>query len=325
MLRKVLNPTLGLIVLALSISIWVQRDALSQFMRSGDPVGEPLTVGTNVWPGYEPLYLARSLGLYEDRIRLVEYSSATEVIRALRNKLIDVGALTLDEVLLLRQRGVDVRIVLVTDISDGGDGILARPDLTTLTDLKGRRVGVESTALGAYVLTRALQTVGLTPADGHHAAYTRGQVDAVVTFEPARSRILKDGARQLFDSSQMPGEIVDVIAIRADALPEKATRMQLLVDGWFKALAYISEDPEDSGKRIAGRLNLLPEEALASFDGLMQPDSEACLAMFDDRHASSIRRTADRLAAAMKSEKLLEGDVDLASLVIPKFVQALRR
>ena len=44
-------------------------------------------IGTNVWPGYEPLYLARELGYYKDlNVRLVEYPSASEVIRAFKNK-----------------------------------------------------------------------------------------------------------------------------------------------------------------------------------------------------------------------------------------------
>ena len=147
MLSKFLNPLVGLIILVFSIVLWLQRDEIRQFLVGEVVVAEPLAVGTNVWPGYEPLYLARNLGYYNDSIRLVEYSSATEVLRAIRNKLIDVATLTLDEVLLLRQSGVDVRSVLVTDISNGGDVIVARPGIETLADLKGRKVGVESTAL----------------------------------------------------------------------------------------------------------------------------------------------------------------------------------
>ncbi|MEO8040925.1 MAG: hypothetical protein ABI794_19310, partial [Betaproteobacteria bacterium] len=55
--------------------------------RDPEPV---LRIGTNVWIGSEPLYLARELGhLKPDAVQLVEYPSASEVLRAFRNQAID--------------------------------------------------------------------------------------------------------------------------------------------------------------------------------------------------------------------------------------------
>lgn len=332
MLSKFLNPLAGLIILVFSIVLWLQRDEIRQFLVGEVVVAEPLAVGTNVWPGYEPLYLARNLGYYNDSIRLVEYSSATEVLRAIRNKLIDVAALTLDEVLLLRQSGVDVRIVLVTDISNGGDVIVARPGIESLADLKGRKVGVESTALGAYVLTRALQKVGLTPADvqvvpievaSHYMAYTDNVMDAVVTFEPVRSQLLRDGAHLVFDSSQIPGEIVDVVVVREEVLAGKEEQIQGLISGWFKALTYLSVNPNDASKRMTGRLNLSPEEVLASYEGLILPDPEGNLDMFDESQALSLIQTAKNLTTIMIEANLLDRSPNV--LIAPQFVQDLKR
>jgi len=332
MLSKFLNPLAGLIILVFSIVLWLQRDEIRQFLVGEVVVAEPLAVGTNVWPGYEPLYLARNLGYYNDSIRLVEYSSATEVLRAIRNKLIDVATLTLDEVLLLRQSGVDVRIVLVTDISNGGDVIVARPGIESLADLKGRKVGVESTALGAYVLTRALQKVGLTPADvqvvpievaSHYMAYTDNVMDAVVTFEPVRSQLLRDGAHLVFDSSQIPGEIVDVVVVREEVLAGKEEQIQGLISGWFKALTYLSVNPNDASKRMTGRLNLSPEEVLASYEGLILPDPEGNLDMFDESQALSLIQTAKNLTTIMIEANLLDRSPNV--LIAPQFVQDLKR
>lgn len=105
----------------------------------------PLRLGTNVWPGYEPLYLARALDyLNPSTVTLVEYLSASEVIRAFRNQTLEAAALTLDEVLLLQQHNVPVHVFLVTDISHGGDTILGNPTLARFVDLAGKRVGVVS-------------------------------------------------------------------------------------------------------------------------------------------------------------------------------------
>lgn len=73
----------------------------------------------------------------------------------------------------------NISVVLITDVSNGADVILGKPEIQSLKDLKGRRVG----------------------------AFKQGTVDAVVTFEPVRSNLLKSGAKLLFDSTQIPGEI----------------------------------------------------------------------------------------------------------------------
>ncbi len=160
----------------------------------------PLRVGTNDWIGYEPLYLARALGHYQDSpIQLVEMNNTTEVIAALRAGRLDVAATTIDEALALREEGFDVRILLLMDASRGGDAVLARPGIDSLAALAGRRIGVEETAVGAVMLASALAAGGLTAADVeivpltfdlHYTAFKAGEVDAVVSFDPSRARLL---------------------------------------------------------------------------------------------------------------------------------------
>src|SRR5262245_54856460 len=156
-----------------------------------------LRVGTSSWPGYEPLHLAADLKYFgrATRLRLVEYSSATQTLRAFRNGSIEVATLTLDEVLLLAEDVPDLGVVLVMDSSRGADALLGRADMAKVADLRGRRVGYEASATGAYMLSRALEMAGLgasdvTPVpvqfDEHEKAFTNRLVDAIVTFEPAR-------------------------------------------------------------------------------------------------------------------------------------------
>ncbi len=93
----------------------------------------PLRIATNVWPGYEPLYLARELGYFDPRtVRLVEMGSSTEVLHELRNGTIDGAALTLDEALSAVAEGLPLVVVLVMDISAGADALVARPGLERL-------------------------------------------------------------------------------------------------------------------------------------------------------------------------------------------------
>lgn len=289
------------------------------------PDVEPaLRVGTNIWPGYEPLYLARELGYYSDaEVRLVEYSSATEVIHAWRNAAIDAAALTLDEVLRLAQDGHEPRVVAVLDVSNGADVLLARRSIASLTALRGRRIGVENTAVGGYLLARALAAAGLSrraveavPLEihRHEQAFVRGEVDAVVTFDPVRARLLARGAHTLFDSRRIPGEIVDVLAVRPDLLDRDPGRARVLVDGWRRAVDQLRRDPHSAAQRMAPRLAVSPAELLASLDGLHIPDLAENRRLLAGPDAALLR-PARQLAHLMLEQRLLHSPVAVEPLI----------
>jgi NitT/TauT family transport system substrate-binding protein len=300
--------------------------------QSVDLESDPLLIGTNVWPGYEPLYLARELGYFDSSgLRLVEYTSATEVIRAFKNDTIGVAALTLDEVLLLRQDGIDVHVILVIDISNGADVILAKPHIESLADLRGKRVGIESSALGAYVIHRALSmaemsisdiTVVALEVDEQEEAYLDGTVDAVVTFEPMRSRLISTGARQLFDSTQIPGEVVDVLAVNDEAHERFGEHLQVLLVAWFKALQYQAEQPEKAAQLSSRRMKIAPSEVLSALKGLRFPPYSENVDLLG-QGSTGVAAIADRLVGVMVEADLLREGIDLDGLVSASMVEAI--
>lgn len=82
---------------------------------------KPLRIGTNVWPGYEPLFLARELGYFGNTpIKLVEYPTL-DPNRSYRNGEVEMSATPMSGFLTLAQTNPDVRAWLVIDISDGSD------------------------------------------------------------------------------------------------------------------------------------------------------------------------------------------------------------
>ncbi len=231
------------------------------------PTWEPvLRIGSNTWPGYEPLYLARSLGEYDgSRIRLVELTSASEVIHKLRSGTLEGAALTLDESLTLLDDGLDLKVILIMDFSNGGDGLLVKPGIASLEDLRGKRIAVETTAVGGIVLDSALRKGGLKPDDvaivpcpiEDHVDRYPG-VDAVVTFEPMRTKLKKLGAVTLFDSSEIPDRIVDVLVVKSEVVDTHPRSLRRLLEGYFKAREHLASNPDAAAKLMAVRLGLSP-------------------------------------------------------------------
>lgn len=307
----------------------VGLSVLASCSKVPDP---PLRVAANLWPGYETLYLARSLGYYDNTpIQLVDFPSGTEEMRAFRNRNVEAAGISLDQALALAETNPDVQVITIMDFSEGGDVILARPENPNLKALKGKSVGVEATALGAYVLTRALEQVDMSVKDiqvvslglsEHERAFKYKTVDAVVTFDPVRSKLLALGARQLFDSSQIPGEIVDVLVVRNDIIESQPDAVQKLVEGRFRALDYLDKNPQDAARRIAPRSGVTPAEFLASLEGLRSPslqENQKLLAHEDP----SFTAAAKRLAQIMIENNLLSEAADLLPLLNDRFVKAV--
>ena len=288
-----------------------------------------LKVGVIQWLGYEPFFLARTLGEYSlDTIKLVELQSSTDTLRLLREGVLDAGALTLDEVLGEIALGTELEVVLVVDISNGADVLLGRPHLKELADLKGKRVGVENNAVGAVLLNGALINAGMSAsditivpltADKHFSSYMSGSVDALVTFNPTSNKLMTLGAIKLFDSSKIPDQIIDVIAVRKDALLESKDNIKMLIEGYLSALSQLNESPKKATAIMAPRLGISGEEMLASYDGVLLADREKNRHLFSGM-PPKLSIIVESLQNTLLDAKLLERKVDSGGLINSQFI-----
>jgi NitT/TauT family transport system substrate-binding protein len=259
--------------------------ALLALAACGEPVTPPLTVGMNPWVGYDPLVLARDRGLTDaEQLRVVELASASETLRHLRNGLLDAATLTLDETLRLVESGVAVRIVAVLDESTGGDAVLAAPRITSPAQLKDEFIAVEDSAVGALLLQRMLTKAGLTRADvkvtnievaRHLEALQSGQAAAAVSFEPLAGAIEAAGFRRIFDSRELPGEVLDVLVVRVDVLEQRPDAVDALLRAWYDGLGLFKRDLPGAAESLARGTDLTPTAYQAVLGGLAFQSREA--------------------------------------------------
>lgn len=238
----------------------------------------PLKIGSNIWSGYELYYLARNIGVLDNKqARLVEFANATDVSHQLVNGNIQAGLLTLDEVIRLQQSGLPLKVVHIVDFSRGGDVVMGRKPLVEGESLISKTVAVEGSAVGALMLTSFSKHIDVAidhlnvqyiRVDDSEKAFNEG-ADFVVTFEPFRTKLLNLGATQVFDSSYVPNLIVDVFVVREDAMNAR-TRQQIqhAVNGYYKAKQYFENNKADAAKLMAKRLRITPEEVIGSYEGI---------------------------------------------------------
>jgi NitT/TauT family transport system substrate-binding protein len=197
--------------------------------------------------------------------------------------------------------------------------------MRSMRDLAGKSVAVESGALGAFVLSRALALNDMQASDVNivhlesneqPAAFEKGQVDAAVTFDPYRVQFLAAGAKTLFDSTQIPGEIVDLLAVRASVIDKQPNAVQALLRGWFDAIDYMQRDPKDAARRMGIRQQTSGEQFLAAQQGLRVPSRDENLRMLGGG-SPELAVTGRRLMTLMVDAKLLRSSIDIERVFAP--------
>lgn len=234
---------------------------------------DPIRIAINAWPGYEFLYLAQEKGFFQEtgaEIRLVEFVSLVDVRAAFDRGLVDGMCCTLIELLLSRnQSDRDPRAVMLTDFSNGLDVVLGGGEIFSISDLKGKRVGAEVGSLNLYVLARALQSQSMNlsdveivqlPSTQMSEAFSEGRVDAVVAYPPVSLELVASrGAKTLFSSADIPGEVIDVVCLDHRVIEERIEDVVALIRAWDLSLEFARDHPEEALGIMAKREGMSPD------------------------------------------------------------------
>lgn len=290
----------------------------------------PLVLAGHPWPGYEPMFLARTLGYLPSDVVLREAPTVGASIDAVKRGEVDGAMLTMDEILQLRDQGVPLQIVLVFNVSKGADVLLAQPRIAQLSGLRGQRIGAEDSALGSLMLAMVLERAGLQPGqvtvrrityEEHEAAWARGDIDALVTYEPVAARIKKTGARQLLSTREMPDTIFDVLAVRPEVLKTHGDVLRATLAGHFRALSYLRQNPWDAAYKTVPHLGVSAEEMIASLRGLELPDligNQRYLSVQD----GDLLRVANKLSAILLQAGVIAKPVEAGQLYSGAYLPA---
>lgn len=274
----------------------------------------PLRVATLPWPPYDLVHLADQLELLDrTRVELIEFQTPAEVVRAYRYDLVDVMLVTSHFALSTLSDRPDTRIFYAINVSLGGDALLSQPELEDAADLRGRRVGIEAAPLGTYTLIRALQHLEIDRSDitivqvdtpDQADAFLSGALDAVVTYDPTRSRLLEYGANQLFSSDQIPFEIIDVMVARDALVAERPDDLAELVRAFNRGLELYRASPDQYSRELARRHDVSPEAYRRTLQAVELYDLRTNLQLFEASDGP-FRRGLDQQCRIMADEGLL--------------------
>ena len=242
-----------------------------------------LRLAVNPWPGYSFVYLAEEKGFFRDEgvsVQLIELSSLADGRRVFEQGQADLTCCTLVEVLLMNEADDKdpVRVISALDYSNGSDMLLARRGIESLAAIGGCRIGLEPESVDGLSVFLALSSVGLKMDDVTLVplaqsemldALKAGRVDAIQTYPPT-SEVLEaqEGVHRLWDSSQTPGTILDVLAVRESLLAERADELKALAARYSRAQIYFRQHTKEAATILARRCGVTEDALLRSLDGV---------------------------------------------------------
>lgn len=219
------------------------------------------------------------------------------------------------------------------DISNGADVAIANPAvIKKLSDLKGKKILITNIPLGVYMLGRLLDkanlkpsdvTVTQSPEDKHPKIYKENKADAVITFDPFASEITKMGGKIIFDSSEIPNEIFDVLMVKEELYQKRKAELCDLGKQWFKVMDYIKNQNDLASEKIGKRMGTTAQDYKNMMKGLTIPDRQLQEKLFTGK-TPLILNAAEKLAATMIKEKVIKNIPDFKSLIDPDFLECTK-
>lgn len=199
---------------------------------------EEIKLGLQPWLGYGPLWVAQEQGFFDAHgldVDLATFNWDQDMAAALASGNLDVVAYATNGVISNFNQGVDQKGFLIMDLSFEADAIIAGKDITSIEDLRGKRVAFESGATSDLLMNYALKVNGMSLADIDHVpmgaseaglALVAGRVDVAVSYEPYISTALSvsDENSVLFTAAEKPGLISDLLTASSEWIDAHPTR-----------------------------------------------------------------------------------------------------
>jgi NitT/TauT family transport system substrate-binding protein len=248
--------------------------------------GREYTVAWTIYAGWMPWPYAVQAGIvkkwadkYGVKIKFVQVNDYVESLNQFGAGKVDaVTATTMDTLTVPSAGGRDTTVLLIGDYSNGNDGVILKGS-DRLADIKGRSVNLVENSVSHYLLARALDQAGLKLPDVKTintsdadivAAFGAPQTTALVTWNPQLSEIKKQpDAHEVFDSSKIPGEIIDALVIDTATLKANPNLGKALAGIWYETLQVMARD-DDRGRAARAAMAKLSGTDLPGFESQLK-------------------------------------------------------
>jgi NitT/TauT family transport system substrate-binding protein len=321
-MKRSLLPKLALLILLASFPT-----ACTALQTTPSPK-TPLRVEFTKWWGDYTMLVAQDMGYFEDygvQVEPIYYGVYSDIYPDLAAGQIDGALIAVGDIININ-RNTPMKVVAMQD--DGGaDSIVARPEINSIQDLKGKTVGVLIGTQYELMVAEMLKSANMTmndvtvvevnPEDATEAL-KNDQVQAVYTWEPHLSKAVSNGNRIIYPTEKMR-LFPDMIVFRKSVVDERPEDVRAFLKVWFKTVEYRIQHQGETRDIAAKYLGITPEE--------VQPDDNLRIytlddnkRLFDIQQANSIYAVTNTTSTYLISIGVLTQQVDQLELLDPSYL-----
>jgi NitT/TauT family transport system substrate-binding protein len=291
-----------------------------------------VAIGISGWTGFAPLTLANEAGIFKKNGLDVSIKKIPQKDRhlAIASGDVQCAATTVETWVVWNANGVATTQIFQLDKSYGADGMVVKPGITKISDLKGKTVAASAPGTSPYfalawflkkngLSTKDVKVVNLEPQAAANAmiANTAG-VDAAMTYEPYLGAVrAKPEAGKIIATTLDYPMVMDTFGCTPKFLTENPRAAKALADSYFEAVDMIQKEPKKSFEIMGADVKQSGEAFEASSKYLRWQDRAANMKFFGGEHAAFSKEAAELLMEA----GIIKALPDMGKLADTRFIR----
>ena len=291
-----------------------------------------VTIAISGWTGFAPLTLAREAGLFAKHGLDVTIKKIPQKDRhlAIASGDVQCAATTVETWIAWNANGVATTQIFQLDKSYGADGMVVKPGISKISDLKGKTVAASAPGTAPYftlawmlkkngMSVKDVKVVNLEPQAAANAmiAGTDG-IDAAMTYEPYLGAVrAKPEAGKIIATTLDYPMVMDTFGCAPKFLADNPKAAKGLADAYFDAVAMIKAEPKKSFEIMGADVKQTAEAFEASQKYLRWQDRAANQKFFAGEHAQFSKEAAELLLAV----GIIKSAPDMSKLADPRFIK----
>ena len=289
-------------------------------------------IGISGWTGFAPLTLAKEAGIFKKNGLDVTIKKIPQKDRhlAIASGDVQCAATTVETWVGWNAAGVTTTQIFQLDKSYGADGMVVKPGIAKISDLKGKTVAASPPGTSPYfALAWMLKKNGLSPKDvkvvnlepqpaaNAIIAGTEG-IDAAMTYEPYLSAVrAKPEAGKIIATTLDYPMVMDTFGCTPKFLADNPKAAKAMADSYFEALEMIVKDPQKSFEIMGADVKQTGEAFGNSAKYLRWQDREANKKFF----AGEIEQFSNEAADLLLEVGIIKSKPDIKTIIDTRFIQ----
>ena len=313
----------GLCLFAIALSLTFLTNACNLWQNQAL---KPLRVGITSWVGFDIALYAEPSGILKQRgleIELIRFENQQDSSRAVMRGALDVAFVSLWDVMQVDPGNGSPVVLMTTNISAGADGIVAKPQIKSVANLRSKKVGAKLGTVNHLILLEALRVHKIKPLevqildDSNDVAAQKiatGGIDAAVLWEPLLGEIAKNiKGNIIYTTKQVDSLVIDILMSSDSIVKAKKSQIKQFMLAWFDCMHAVETQPKKVFETVGEKLGQSGESVARDYAGLKKGDITLNRRMFaaDGRLNSAKTEIVQLLESDPRHGRVIREDVKI--------------